>query len=218
MAQTALDVCNLAIDRIAGERIEEIGEETPLGVACQNSYDQTTADLLSRHRWVFAKRIVQLARRAVTPDGCPRPYAFDRPADLVGAIHAFREAASDTAANVDTLQTADYVAAGVAELWAECTVMVPVPLWPAWFLELHKTVLASELALAVQNERLHDKLQMLAFGDVSGLDGGLLLAAKIADGRNAPQRQLYYDSDGPLIEVRNTGVPFTWDGSTVRWG
>jgi len=201
--QTELDICNLAIDRIGGERIDAIGEDTPLGEYCQRSYGHKRDWLMGKHRWVCFSQIAELNRLTTTPAGCPLAYGFNRPADLVGAIHAFRDGASSSAARVDAIQMADFIAADTARLFAEHTARKPEATWPVWFRELVIVAFGADLARLNQQRGLADDLNGLAFGTPSADgEGGLYLQAKIEDGRNAPQRGLYYDDPGPLIGAR----------------
>jgi hypothetical protein len=213
MAQTALDICNLAIAEVGGERIDEIGEDTPVGAFCQSAYPATRDWLLSRHRWVFAKQIVQLNRLATTPSGAPMANAFTRPGDVVGAVHAFRDGPREDAWNVPVSQMADYIAADQAVVWAEYTAQRPEATWPMGFHQLVVIGFAEKVARFVMQSSKADELHRKAFGGPQDNgEGGLFLAAKIEDGRNAPQRQLFYDSPGPLIEARFGGGcgPFGW--------
>lgn len=206
MPLTDLDVCNMAIRRVGGEPIDAIDEDTPAGAYCVVEYPQARAWLLSKYRWDFANKIASLNRRVTTPVTCPRAYAFDRPADLVGAVHAYRTAADPrVGARVSAVTNEDYIAADQQVVFAEYTRAVPESLWPAWFTELVKTVFASGVAGALaQSQSLAVALRGEAFGPPSeNGEGGLYGIARNEDSRNAPQREAFQPwDDGPLVNAR----------------
>jgi hypothetical protein len=206
MPITDLDVCNGAIGQIGGERIDALTEDSPLGAECAEAYPAKRDLLLSKHRWVFANRTVQLARIDPTPAGTPRAYLYQRPSDLVGAIHDFRATAAEADCKVSAVQTADGVAADAPVVWAEYTARVPEAGWPPWFRILVETAFAAHLAGFAQMRTLAATLEVRAFGnpELNG-EGGLYLNARVEDGRNAPQRALSYAHGGPLLEARYGG-------------
>lgn len=209
MPYVAVDICNRAIAKVGGEPIEALDEDSPLGAFCADNYASTRDLLLSKHRWVFASRVVQLARLSTPPAGNPRAYLFERPSDLVGAIHDFRAGAAQDAAKVSTLQTADGVAADVTTVWAEYTGQVAEAAWPPWFRNLVETAFAAEVAAFAQMRSRGDALKVEAFGlpEMQG-EGGLYLTARQEDGRNAPQRALTYADGGALVAARyGCGLP-----------
>lgn len=208
--QTDLDICNLAIDRVGGERIEAIGEDTPLGEFCARSYAAKRDLLLGMYRWVHASRIAPLAQRTTAPPNCPYTYAFNMPQDVIGAIHDYRDGARYDANKVSVVQQDGYLASDAAVVFAEYTATKPPADWPVWFRELVVVAFAADVAALCQNQGLADRLNQQAFGtpDQQG-EGGLFLTAKIADARNAPQRTMQYAGFGGLVEARynNPGAP-----------
>lgn len=203
MAQTDVDICNLAIGRVGADAIEALDEESPVAAFCAVNYAQKRDWLLSGHRWVFANRTVSLARLTTTPADCPRAYGFQRPGDVIGAIHAYRRGPRDADRAVDVVQAGQLLASDEATVWAEYTARVAEAQWPAWFVELVRVAFAADLAMHLQNRSLSAQLNEEAFGPPALMGaGGLLLAAMQADGRNAPPRQLFYDDPGPLVGAR----------------
>jgi hypothetical protein len=209
MAQTALDLCNLAIGRAGGEEIDAIGENTPLGLFCQTAYPQARDWLLSRHRWTFSTRIAQLARRSTTPAGWPTLYAYDPPGDLVGAVHAWRTGPREIDLTSRVLFHADGLASDDATLWAEYSARVSEDRWPASFVQLVSTAFASMVAHKMMNRSLASDLREDAFGlpGEEGL-GGLFGAAMREDSRLAPQRNIAGVDGGALLIARGgwTGI------------
>lgn len=217
MAQTDVDVCNLAIDKVGGEPIEALNEDTPLSDFCTRNYPAKRALILSKYRWVFATVFVQLAKITPTPAGCPLTHCFALPGDLIGVVHAFRDGPRADATNVRTLVSAVGAASDNGTLYAEYTAAKPEAAWPSWFTDLVVTAFAADLAARRPNEQRHRTLQEEAWGPPEmQMEGGLYLQARNSDSRSAPERQLFYDSPGPLIEARLGGFsgPF-WGGVTV---
>ncbi len=206
MARTDLDVCNLAIARVGAETIDTLDETTPQGAYCVAEYPQCRDWLLSKYRWAFANGVKQLAPRADTPADCPAPYAYDFPADLVGAIHAYRSAADPRQGSPISAQPVNgYIAAHGNPMFVEYTRRVPESAWPTWFVELVKTVFAAGMAAAVgQNGTLGAQLLQLAFGTPEQLgEGGLYATARNEDSRMAPARQAFQPwDDGALVNAR----------------
>ena len=214
MIQTDTDVCNLAIGRIGGDPIESLSEDSPLGAYCQANYPQKRDWLLGKHRWNFSTALAQLA--AVTPAaGQPLPYAFVKPGDMIGAGHAYRDGPAESANNVRVTMNANGLYSTSPVVWIEYSARVAEASWPVWFVELVRIAFAADLAMHVQNRGLAADLHELAFGP-PGMEGqgGLYGDARNEDARNAPQRQLFYDSSGPLVDARFNG-PF---GGGVRIG
>lgn len=210
MSRTALDVCNLAIVRVGGDRIDAISEDTPAGAYCLTDYPQARDWVLGKYRWTFAGKVAQLARRATTPDDCPAAFAFDLPADLIGAIHDYRVAADRRSAKARTQLINGYVAADQETVWVEYTCRADEAVWPAHFVELVRIAFAAGLAASpvAQNQKLAALLYQQAWGtpEQNG-DGGLYLASRTEDSRLAPQRMAFgWMDEGELIAVRGNGA------------
>jgi hypothetical protein len=221
MVQTDLDVCNLAISRIGGETIDILDETSPAGAYCVAQYPQARDWCLGKYRWSFASAIGLLTQLGALPPGCPAPFAYALPSDLIGAVHSYRTAPDPrqgTRIRAMLVSNAGgdpqaYVAAHQSPAWAEYTQRVTEALWPVWFVEFVKTVFASGMASAVgQNTQLASQLFQIAFGTPAELgEGGLYAQCRNEDARNAPPRELYQDpwDEGQLVSAR-WGYGFPW--------
>lgn len=207
MSFTDLTICNLAIDRVAGDRIDALGEDSPLGAFCQDNYPHKRAFVLGKYRWTFANQVALFAQVAV-PEGDPKPCAFKyaRPADLAGAVHAWRDAADPQRA-----RTAPYVLDSGGAFWSdqsplfgEYTRTVTEADWPSWFRQLVITAFAADVADFCQLTTKGRELRQEAWGTPGEQgEGGLYAQARNEDARMAPQRQLVGGVDaGPLVEAR----------------
>lgn len=215
MALTDLDVCNLAIDRVSGDRIAEFGEDSPLGVFCADAYPHKRRVLLGKYRWSFLTSVRALT--LLTPaegETQVMAYKFAAPGDMIGAIHGARDAADPQRAT-----RTPYLLPADGAFWAddpvvfvEYTAERPEAVWPGWFVELVVTAFAADLALHCQNRTLARDLESRAFGTPSeNGEGGLYAQARNEDSRMAPQRQLVSGVDaGPLIAVRGQGGPWPY--------
>lgn len=212
-ASSDLDVCNQAIRLISGDAMDAIDETTPAGSYCAAEYPTAKAWILGKYRWSFASTIGQLTQLTTLPAGCPEAYAYAVPPDLIGVIHAGRSAASRQSSRVRLERingaiggvNTPYYASDSPSAWAEYTGNVPEVNWPDHFITLVKTAFAAGLAGSVgQNQKLAQMLFVTAWGNpqLNG-DGGLYLASRTEDARQAPQRQAYQPwDDGPLVGVR----------------
>lgn len=222
-AQSDIDICNLAIGRVSGDPIVDFDEDSPLGVFCSSNYPHLRDVLLGKYRWTFLNMVRPLARLEIASGetavmGCK----FAAPSDLVGAIHAFRDAADPQAATTTpyVMLVDGHYWADRAPLFAEYTAAKPVTAWPSWFKELLVTAFASRVAHHCQNTRLAQILQQEAFGTPSeNGEGGLYAQARNEDSRQAPQRTLAGGVDsGPLVGSRGGGGGSYFDRFGIGYG
>ncbi|GAW42425.1 hypothetical protein SH203_02841 [Brevundimonas sp. SH203] len=225
MSQTDLDICNLAIDRVSGDRIDSFGEDSPLGVFCADHYPHTRDVLMGKYRWTFLNMVRPLARLALQPgDTGVMACKFAAPADLIGAVHAFRDAADPQAARLTpyVLLVDGFYWADDAPLFAEYTAAKPVTAWPTWFKELLVTAFAAKLADHCQNGVLARRLEQTAWGlPGENGEGGLYAQARNEDSRQAPQRTLNSVGGvdaGPLVGVRYGGGFSAFDRFGIGYG
>lgn len=204
--RTDLDVCNLAVSRIGGEPLEALDESTPLGAYCVANYASKRDELLASYDWRCLTTFAALNRLTPTPAGCPLTYCYAPPADLLGDIRAFRDGSSADACLVRCLVSAVGVASNHGAVWAEYAAAKPAAAWPIWLAQFVAVAFAADLAGRRPDKSLADDLRLEAWGppELNG-QGGKFLAAMQADGRNAPQRTLFHDEPGPLVEARLGG-------------
>lgn len=85
MAQTAVDCCNSALQRVGATTILSLSDNTPEARACQIAYDSNRRDELRRHKWNFA-----IKRAVLAPDTEPPAfdyeYAFTLPTDCLRVL------------------------------------------------------------------------------------------------------------------------------------
>lgn len=91
MAQTIVDICNSALQRVGAASILSITDNSPEARACNIAYDSNRRDELRKHRWNFA-----IARVVLSPDTAAPAfdflYQFTLPSDCVRVL---RPATSD---------------------------------------------------------------------------------------------------------------------------
>lgn len=208
-----LDICNLAIDKVSGDRIAALDEDSPLGVFCKDNYPHKRAVLLGKYRWTFATKVRALTRVEIA-EGETRIMGnkFQVPADLVGAIHAARDQANPQAATRTPymLLEGGYFWADDAVVFVEYTAARAEADWPTWFRDLVVVAFAADLALHCQMRTLARDLETRAFGTPQeNGEGGLYGQARNEDARMAPQRKLVAGVDaGALIEARYSSGTF----------
>lgn len=209
MKFTDLDICNLAIDRVSGDRIDSLQEESPLGAYCKVNYPHTREFILSKYRWTFANAVVPLTRVDPAEDPTqarPLAHKYAKPSDLVGAVHAWRETAdiSQSRTRPYVMEMADHFWSEAQPLFAEYTALRPESAWPAWFRELVVTAFAANVAGFCGMSTKSRDLQQQAWG-TPGADGegGLFASAKAEDARLSPPRDVFSPFDnGPLVDAR----------------
>lgn len=209
MSITDLTICNLAIDRVSGDRIDALGEESPLGAFCQDNYPHKRDFVLGKYRWTFANQVALLSRlETVAGEPAPCGFKYARPADLAGAVHAWRDAADPQRARVApyVLESGGAFWSDQSPLFAEYTRAVPESDWPSWFRQLVVSAFAADLADFCQLSTKARELRQEAWGTPGEQgEGGLYAQARNEDSRHAPQRQLMAGGGvdaGPLVEAR----------------
>lgn len=219
MSEAEIAICNLAIDRIAGDAIESFTEETPLGGFCARNYPDLQRDLLSKYRWTFANQVARLAEVALDPaESAPLKHRFARPGDLSGAVHAWRDHPDPRQGRpLYVLDVGRHFWCDSREVYAEYTRLVKPEHWPSWFKTLFQTALAARLADFAQQRTLASRLTTEAFGAPhENGEGGLYQQARNEDARLAPPRQMTSGFDpGPLVGVRGGFSTFNYDPAGV---
>lgn len=85
MAQTVIDICNSALQRVGAASILSLLDNSPEARACGIAYDSNRRDELRRHRWNFA-----IARAVLAPDATAPAfdytYAFTLPSDCLRVL------------------------------------------------------------------------------------------------------------------------------------
>jgi hypothetical protein len=220
MAQTDLDIVNQSLGIAGAAPLAALDASTPLGAFAVQQWPRRKAFLLGFYRWVFAARVAQLEQLAVTPPECPFDFAYERPADVIGAIHAFRnDPRLQAALAIEPVQLADYIAAPTTPLWAEYTADVDTATFPPWFNELAAKSFGADCARRTLKETLANTLMVECFGPPEAMgQGGLMLAAMQMDSRNAQQRSLEYADGGALVAARmGVGVGLGQVGGVAGW-
>lgn len=91
MAQSVVDCCNSALQRVGAASITSLTDNSPEARACTVAYDSNRRDELRKHRWNFALKRVVLTPDATAP-AFDFKYAFTLPTDC---LRVLRPATSD---------------------------------------------------------------------------------------------------------------------------
>ncbi|MFC5374737.1 hypothetical protein ACFPIF_19430 [Brevundimonas faecalis] len=223
MAITDVTICNMAIGRCSGDRIDAMDEESPLGAFCAENYAHKREFILSKYRWTFANAVALLARvdPAANPDAVrPMAHQYAKPADLIGAVHDWRETADphQSRRRPYVMEVGGSFWSDETPLYAEYTAQRAEGAWPAWFRQLVVTAFAAEVADFCQLTTKANALRAEAWGTPQeNGEGGLYASARNEDARLAPPRQLETGVDaGPLVQARWGGSPFAGRGWEVQ--
>lgn len=85
MAQTVVDCCNSALQRVGATTILNLSDNSPEARACSVAYDSNRRDELRKHRWNFAIKRVKLAPDSTAP-AFDFLYAFTLPSDCLRVL------------------------------------------------------------------------------------------------------------------------------------
>lgn len=85
MAQSVVDICNSALQRVGATTILSISDNSPEARACSVAYDSNRRDELRKQKWNFAKKRIVLAPDATAP-AFDYTYAFSLPSDCLRVI------------------------------------------------------------------------------------------------------------------------------------
>lgn len=91
MAQSVVDCCNSALQRVGAASITSLTDNSPEARACSIAYDSNRRDELRKHTWNFAVKRAVLAPDSTAP-AFDYTYAFTLPADC---LRVLRPATSD---------------------------------------------------------------------------------------------------------------------------
>lgn len=85
MAQSTVDACNSALQKLGAGRILSLSDNTREARACNVAYDSNRRDELRKYYWSFAMKRVVLAPDATAP-AFEYTYAFTLPSDFLRII------------------------------------------------------------------------------------------------------------------------------------
>jgi len=85
MAQSVIDLCNSALQRVGAATITSLSDNTPEARACTVAYDSNRRDEIRRHSWNFAVKRVVLAPDSEEPT-FDYAYQFTLPSDCLRVL------------------------------------------------------------------------------------------------------------------------------------
>ena len=85
MAQSSIDICNSALQRVGASSITSLSDNSPEARACSVAYDSNRADELRKHAWNFAIKRAVLAPDVTAP-AFDYTYAFTLPSDCLRVL------------------------------------------------------------------------------------------------------------------------------------
>lgn len=85
MAQSAVDCCNSALQRVGATTILSLSDNSPEARACSVAYDSNRRDELRKHPWAFAVKRAVLAPDSTAP-AFDFTYAFTLPSDCLRVL------------------------------------------------------------------------------------------------------------------------------------
>lgn len=85
MAQSVVDICNSALQRVGAASIVSLSDNSPEARACTIAYDSNRRDELRKHPWNFAVKRVVLAPDSTAP-AFDYQYQFTLPSDCIRVL------------------------------------------------------------------------------------------------------------------------------------
>jgi hypothetical protein len=195
-----IEMLNRALMRIGSAPL--ISEADP-GAPAHLAIYESLLDRFAAHPWSFMKTTVQLVRLADPPSPAHWAYAYQLPADLIGAVRAIfadrfiRQPITEYDIQSGLLLT------NATQIWCVHMRRVGPECWPGDVREAFVQGVMAELALSIREDRsLHDRLYQKAFGSPQQMgQGGLYGAAMEADAQGTPAT-IAGGGYNPLIDVR----------------
>jgi len=211
MATSSLAVANMALARLGEPNIAAIAAGNDTGGKVFDLYEPTVLNLLSMHRWRFAR-----ARQSLTKDGAFTPVTewtngFTLPTyqtDIVGQpIKVYRATEVGSRSHTDYEIQGRYILTNDDVCVIEYTQRTGETVWPGYFEALAAEALASFLALPVtENQSKEQYHAVRAFGTPGyGGRGGMFAAAVQSDSMANPSESLI-DQGDPISAARFGGV------------
>lgn len=103
MANSEVDICNLALAHLGKQPIASLTEESVERRICFRFYDQALDELIERSDWSFAQKIAFLAQRPDADNPYSMRYAhwYDLPNDLVRPVRLLHQPAAEALGPVE---------------------------------------------------------------------------------------------------------------------
>lgn len=199
---TDISCCNVALDHIGAETIDDLSDTTDTAATCSRLYPVVRDTLLSSYDWKFAR-----AKRQLVISGTETPRnewkrAFMLPPDmLVGPTAVFGDGASRPTFAYEVYGS--YLYCDYETVIIDCKVVRPVSEWPPYFYDLCSLCLAARLCIPLtDNTERASELRIEAYGpaQMDG-NGGAFARAKRVDAQNMPVKSLFQNGD-PLTVTR----------------
>ena len=197
MANSKLSLINNALILIGDVPLTSLTSGTRAQVVATSLYDNIIENELSKHRWGFARKIVQLSLDAAVPVGNEWQAKYTLPADLLALIKL------DPSINYQIIENKVYCNMGI-----QPTVAIPEPNnpplfcdyinkpseadWPAYFAKMIEYALAMDFAPSIRDSA--SSMQILA--------NQYLNASRMARYTDSQQHPQVAIQDRPFINVR----------------
>ena len=163
-----INICNKAILRLGGTRINALTDQTKEGRLCKDFYEGVRDDVLRAHNWVCATKRIELSLLSEAYVGWDNAYTY--PPDCLNARKIYDPNISDTTAEVEAKAAIPYEISlsttGNKQIILTnqddavliyTAAITDVPLFGADLVEAISLKMAADLALPLKNsEKLHN--------------------------------------------------------------
>ena len=180
-----LDLISSALILIGDAPLSAIGDGTKADIVSSKLYDNVVDFELSKHRWGFARKKVQLTLTVDTPEDSEWRSIYQLPADMLTLIKIYP--------NVPYRIIGDKLYCNLSQdLFCDYIYSVAEADWPAYFAKVIEYALAKDFAVAVRDSSAA-KVEMAAEYEIASR------MARFADSQQHPQEPLH---NRPFIDVR----------------
>jgi hypothetical protein len=201
MADSAIDVVNMALARLGEPPISAFDDGSEVGAVAERLYEPLIGRLLSMRPWHFAQAKVALLVDGAAPTLQGWERGFLLPAlgsERIGHPSGFYLSGDPYAQRLDRYEVQGrWVFANVPTLRAEVVRRAPEAEWPAAFVLLAAEALAAELSLPVTENASREQLHRVnAFGSPGEANrGGYFREAAQADDAGGASQSLLDGTD-----------------------
>lgn len=152
MALSKFDICNQALVLVGANTITSFSQNTTESIVANQLYETTVEDLLTKCRWRFASKQVQLSKNATNPDArYESSYALPSDALILHTVTV-----SDSVINYDRYQQNIFTNTSTSDtVIADYTFQPSESIFPPYFAKVLVFELASLFAGAIaRNDQL----------------------------------------------------------------
>ena len=204
---SAVEICNLALNRLGAESIRAFDEDNKRARACKNIYEHHRDLLLEDHEWAFNTQYEALAQLS----GITHPtfsYVYAVPSDCLYA-RAILDASGRISSRIKWELFSNKIACMVQDAVLRYSILVTnTAQFPVYFVEALASLIAAELApIIVQDKGRYDSLLNIATARLArARDKDAELGVEYIHRDEDPDNDTFVNPPGSTIDISETPV------------